>query len=273
MNNQTEHNRLNRPQSDEVGGDKVGGNKITMPKDNESGDVNIGGDVVSGNQTKNTFDGPVGGPVHTGTGNIEINYSKPPKYATEENNKTQTAMLGMIVSVAIVALIAVVGLVALRQREQRSAEPIPTPVFSPIPKVTSSSLSPTPIPTIVPSATSKSTPVPTVPPTVIPTPVCEPGFFVTIEIEPGSVKKNGQATLTVAVENREGIEITRNPEINIIPIRSEFGSVESYGQVGTFTYYAPNYVPEPEPIDRITLLVDDGLCPVKRTFPVSIERP
>jgi hypothetical protein len=104
-------------------------------------------------------------------------------------------------------------------------------------------------------------------------PVCEPGFIVAIKIEPRSVRKNGQATLTVTVKDLGGTEITLNSEINIIPIKSEFGSIEPDGQKGIFTYRAPNYVPEPEPIDKITFLVDDGTCQVEQTLSVSIDKP
>ncbi len=216
-----------------------------MGEENRSGGANfegtenveIDGDVVGGDQTKNILHGPTSGPT----------------------------MLGMIALVAIVALVVIVAVVG--QREQAPPEPTPTITISSPTTATLPSLSPTVAPTIVTPATLESIK----PPTTSPTSACEPGFLVTIEIEPWVVRKNGQATLTVTVKNWEGNEITLNPEINIIPIRSVFGHIESNDQIGVFTYYAPNYVPEPDPIDKITFLVYDGQCPIEQTIPVSID--
>lgn len=71
----------NHPESDIRGKEREENHTSTRYTDEYNGVIDIDGENVElkgepggGNQTKTTIDGPVTGPVHTGQGNININY-------------------------------------------------------------------------------------------------------------------------------------------------------------------------------------------------------
>ncbi len=270
-------------QGDKVGSDKVGRDKIIIPKDPETiphqietplnathqekggeenrastthidnrsggvyfegGNVELEGDVVGRNQTKNVFHHPTSSPT----------------------------ILGMIALVAIVALVVIVAVVG--QREPAFPEPTPTITMGIPPTATLPSILPTVAPTIVPSTTPKPTStlkltkIPTTAPTSSPTPACQSNLFVTLDVDPRSVKINGQAILTVTIKNLTGTVITSEPQINILILKSEFGRLEpEIGQKGIYTYHAPEF----EASDEITFRIDDEQCPIEQTVSISVN--